>query len=87
MGDYVAAPATLCPRGERPASAPPSAFTISSKTMPVVGLKPSEYPELAEAASLIATAEGLTGHGRAVDIRLQGLRRSGTADGESSEKK
>ena len=87
MGDYVAGPSHVMPTGGTARFSSALSIHHFIKTMPVVGLKPSEYPELAEAASLIATAEGLTGHGRAVDIRLQGLRRSGTADGESSEKK
>ena len=87
MGDYVAGPSHVMPTGGTARFSSALSVHHFLKTMPVVGLKPGEYPELAEAASVIATAEGLTGHSRAVDIRLQDFRGTGPRDGESSEKR
>ena len=73
MGDYVAGPSHVMPTGGTARFNSALSIHHFLKTMPVVGLKPEAYPPLAEAASRIAKAEGLTGHARAVEVRLQGL--------------
>ena len=82
MGDYVAGPSHVMPTGGTARFS--SALSVHQflKTMPIVGLKPSEYRKLAEAASVIARAEGLTGHARAVEVRLDSL--NGAADGDEN---
>ncbi len=79
MGDYVAGPSHVMPTGGTARFNSALSIHHFLKTMPVVGLKPEAYPPLAEAASQIAKAEGLTGHARAVEVRLQGLARGGDA--------
>ena len=73
MGDYVAGPSHVMPTGGTARFNSALSIHHFLKTMPVVGLKPEAYPPLAEAASRIAKAEGLTGHARAVEVRLEGL--------------
>jgi histidinol dehydrogenase len=70
MGDYVAGPSHVMPTGGTARFSSALSVHHFLKTMPVVGLKPEEYRGLAQAASLIARAEGLTGHARAVEARL-----------------
>ena len=78
MGDYVAGPSHVMPTGGTARFSSALSVHHFLRTMPVIGLKPAEYPRLAEAAAVIARAEGLTGHARAVEVRLDGL-----ADGSS----
>ncbi len=73
MGDYVAGPSHVMPTGGTARFSSALSVHHFLKTMPVVGLKPEEYRELAEAAATIARAEGLTGHARAVEVRLSDL--------------
>ena len=73
MGDYVAGPSHVMPTGGTARFNSALSIHHFLKTMPVVGLKPEAYRPLAEAASRIAKAEGLTGHARAVEVRLNGL--------------
>ncbi len=82
MGDYVAGPSHVMPTGGTARFS--SALSVHQflRTMPIVGLKPGEYRKLAEAASVIARAEGLTGHARAVEVRLDSL--NGAADGDKN---
>ena len=79
MGDYVAGPSHVMPTGGTARFNSALSVHHFLKTMPVVGLKPEAYPALAKAASRIAKAEGLTGHARAVEVRLDGL--EGAANG------
>lgn len=82
MGDYVAGPSHVMPTGGTARFS--SALSVHQflRTMPIVGLKPGEYRKLAEAASVIARAEGLTGHARAVEVRLDSL--NGASDGDKN---
>ena len=73
MGDYVAGPSHVMPTGGTARFNSALSIHHFLRTMPVVGLKPESYRPLAEAASRIAKAEGLTGHARAVEVRLNGL--------------
>ena len=79
MGDYVAGPSHVMPTGGTARFNSALSVHHFLKTMPVVGLKAGEYGELAEAAAVIARAEGLTGHARAVEVRLEGLKAAGGA--------
>ena len=85
MGDYVAGPSHVMPTGGTARFSSALSVHHFQKTMPVVGLKAEEYGELAAAAAVIARAEGLTGHARAVEIRLDGLKAgNGTGTRKSS---
>ena len=70
MGDYVAGPSHVMPTGGTARFNSALSVHHFLKTTPVVGLKPEHYRELGEAAVLIARAEGLTGHARAVEARF-----------------
>ncbi len=83
MGDYVAGPSHVMPTGGTARFSSALSVHHFLRTMPVVGLKPAEYPRLAEAAAVIARAEGLTGHARAVEVRLDGLREGVSKGGAS----
>jgi histidinol dehydrogenase len=74
VGDYIAGPSHVMPTGGTARFNSALSVHHFLKTMPVVGLKPEEYPKLAEAASTIARAEGLTGHARALEVRLKDLK-------------
>jgi histidinol dehydrogenase len=82
MGDYVAGPSHVMPTGGTARFNSALSVHHFLKTMPVVGLKPSKYPELARAAAVIARAEGMTGHARAVEIRLDSARENGATAGD-----
>ena len=82
MGDYVAGPSHVMPTGGTARFSSALSVHHFLKTMPVVGLKPSKYPELARAAAVIARAEGMTGHARAVEIRLDSARENGATAGD-----
>ena len=86
MGDYVAGPSHVMPTGGTARFS--SALSVHQflKTMPVIGLKPEEYGGLAEAAAVIARAEGLTGHAMAVEVRLRDLENLGNVDRHGGDK-
>ncbi len=46
------------------------------RTMPVVGLSPTEFQKLGKAAVHIADAEGLSGHATAIQVRLDEIAKS-----------
>ncbi len=73
VGDYVAGPSHVMPTGGTARFGSTLSVHHFLKTVPVVGLKPEEYGELGQQAATIARAEGLTGHARALEIRLQQL--------------
>ncbi len=73
MGDYVAGPSHVMPTGGTARYSSALSVHHFLRTMPVVGLKEDAYGKLAEAAAIIARAEGLTGHARAVEARLPQL--------------
>ena len=78
MGDYVAGPSHVMPTGGTARFNSALSVHHFLKTMPVVGLKPEGYRDLAQAAITIARAEGLTGHARAVEVRLDYLGADGS---------
>ena len=85
MGDYVAGPSHVMPTGGTARFSSALSVHHFLKTMPVVGLRPESYQELAEAAAIIARAEGLSGHARAVEIRLDDLGSVRSVPGEAGE--
>ena len=76
MGDYVAGPSHVMPTGGTARFSSALSVHHFQKTVPIIGLKPSSpgYREIAEAAITIARAEGLTGHARALEVRLDNLK-------------
>ena len=85
MGDYVAGPSHVMPTGGTARFNSALSVHHFLKTMPVVGLKPEQYPPLARAAATIARAEGLTGHSRALEVRLEYLGAHGDGHQGNSE--
>ena len=83
MGDYVAGPSHVMPTGGTARFSSALSVHHFLRTMPVIGLKPEGYKELAAAAATIARAEGLTGHARAVEIRLEGASRTAKPSGDT----
>ena len=81
MGDYVAGPSHVMPTGGTARFSSALSVHHFLKTIPVVALKPAEYHKLADAAAIIARAEGLAGHARAVEARLDDLRAVGREGG------
>ena len=77
MGDYIAGPSHVMPTGGTARFS--SALSVHQfvRTMPVVGLSPSDFQRLGPAAVEIARAEGLGGHASAVEVRLKSLKNAG----------
>ena len=73
MGDYIAGPSHVMPTGGTARFGSALSVHHFLRTMPVVGLSPSEFQKLGKAAIHIADAEGLSGHASAVQIRLDSL--------------
>lgn len=69
LGDYVAGPSHVMPTGG--AARFSSAMHVGDfvRTMSVVGLTPRATQAIADAAAIIAGAEGLAGHARAARLR------------------
>ena len=83
MGDYVAGPSHVMPTGGTARYSSALGVHQFLKTVPVVALRQEAYRELGEAAVSIARAEGLTGHARAAQVRLDYL--GGLKDGTGSD--
>ncbi len=73
MGDYIAGPSHVMPTGGTARFNSALSVHHFMRTMPVVGLSPSEFKGLGAAAIQIAHAEGLTGHSGAIEVRLEKL--------------
>ena len=73
MGDYIAGPSHVMPTGGTARFGSALSVHHFLRTMPVVGLSPTEFQNLGPAAVHIANAEGLSGHAGAVQIRLDKL--------------
>ena len=69
LGDYVAGPSHVMPTGGTARFGSGLSVRSFLKFSPVVGLDETKSAELGKAASLIARAEGLTGHAEAAEIR------------------
>ena len=74
MGDYVAGPSHVMPTGGSARFSSALGVRHFLRTMPVIGLETATFSEVAEAASTIARAEGLTAHANAIQVRLASLR-------------
>jgi histidinol dehydrogenase len=74
MGDYIAGPSHVMPTGGTARFGSALSVHHFLRTMPVVGLSPSDFQNLGPAAVQIANAEGLAGHAGAVQVRLDSLK-------------
>ncbi|MCK6564880.1 MAG: histidinol dehydrogenase [Dehalococcoidia bacterium] len=72
IGDYTAGPSHTMPTGGSARWSSPLSVNDFIKTTSVVNVPDEVTEELARAASVIARAEGLTAHARAVERRIQG---------------
>jgi histidinol dehydrogenase len=71
VGDYIAGPSHVMPTGGTARFSSALGVHQFLKTMPVIALKAAGFEEMAQAVSVIARAEGLTAHARAVEIRME----------------
>ncbi len=74
MGDYIAGPSHVMPTGGTARFGSALSVHHFLRTMPVVGLSPTDFLHLGPAAVQIANAEGLAGHAGAVQVRLDSLK-------------
>ena len=74
MGDYIAGPSHVMPTGGTARFGSALSVHHFLRTMPVVGLSPTDFEHLGPAAVRIANAEGLAGHAGAVQARLDALK-------------
>jgi histidinol dehydrogenase len=72
IGDYTAGPSHTMPTGGSARWSSPLSVNDFLKVISVVNVPEEATEELARAASVLARAEGLTGHALAVERRLQG---------------
>lgn len=72
VGDYTAGPSHTMPTGGSARWSSPLSVNDFLKIISVVNIPEDLTEELARAASVLARAEGLTGHARAVERRIQG---------------
>jgi len=72
IGDYTAGPSHTMPTGGSARWSSPLSVNDFLKITSVVNIPEGLTEELAKAASVLARAEGLTGHARAVERRIQG---------------
>ena len=73
MGDYIAGPSHVMPTGGTARFSSALGVHQFLRTMPVVDLSPADFRRLGPAAVQIAQTEGLDGHARAVQVRLDSL--------------
>ena len=73
VGDYVAGPSHVMPTGGTARWSSPLSVDDFLRTANVVALKERSFVELGQAAAIIARAEGLTAHAKAVEERLKKL--------------
>jgi len=72
LGDYIAGPSHVMPTGGSARYASPLGVNDFLKLTSVIAVDDSQMQELGPAAALIARAEGLTGHARALEMRVEG---------------
>ena len=72
IGDYTAGPSHTMPTGGSARWSSPLSVNDFLKTTSVVNIPEGMTEELARHASVLARAEGLTGHARALERRIQG---------------
>lgn len=71
LGDYIAGPSHVMPTGGSARYASPLSVNDFLKLTSLVAVEEAVFQELGAAAALIARAEGLTAHARALEIRLE----------------
>jgi len=71
LGDYIAGPSHVMPTGGSARYASPLSVNDFLKTMSLIAVRDDLMRALAPAGALIARAEGLTGHARALERRLE----------------
>ncbi|MGI8553268.1 MAG: histidinol dehydrogenase [Dehalococcoidia bacterium] len=72
LGDYIAGPSHVMPTGGSARYASPLSVNDFLKITSLIAVDESVLQDLGAAAALIARAEGLTAHARALEIRLEG---------------
>ncbi len=72
LGDYVAGPSHVMPTAGTARFASALGVHHFLRHMPVISLNAATLKEIGPAAAAIGRAEGLTGHARAVEMRLEG---------------
>lgn len=72
LGDYVAGPSHVMPTGGSARYASPLSVNDFLKVTSLVDLSAAELRHTGEYAAALARAEGLTGHARAIEMRLEG---------------
>jgi histidinol dehydrogenase len=70
LGDYVAGPSHVMPTGGTARHASALNVRDFQRVMPVVGLSPGALSRIGPAGALMARAEGLEAHARAIESRL-----------------
>jgi histidinol dehydrogenase len=76
VGDYIAGPNHVLPTGGTARFFSPLGVDDFLKRTSVVRFEPPKLRELGPDVIRLAAIEGLTGHGRSVDLRLQKIRRA-----------
>jgi histidinol dehydrogenase len=76
VGDYIAGPNHVLPTGGTARFFSPLGVDDFLKRTSVVRFEPPKLRELGMDVIRLAEIEGLTGHGRSVDLRLQKIRRA-----------
>jgi histidinol dehydrogenase len=71
LGDYVAGPSHVLPTGGSARFSSPLSVEDFLKTTSVIALEREVWKQLGEVAMVIAEAEGLAGHARAMRIRMK----------------
>jgi histidinol dehydrogenase len=73
LGDYTAGPSHVMPTGGTARFSSPINVAEFTKVISVIAANTSAVRRLGAATSTLARAEGLTGHARAIERRLEGL--------------
>jgi histidinol dehydrogenase len=76
VGDYIAGPNHVLPTGGTARFFSPLGVDDFLKRSSVIRFEPPKLRELGGDVIRLAAIEGLTGHGRSVDLRLQKIRRA-----------
>jgi histidinol dehydrogenase len=71
LADYIAGPSHVMPTGGSARYSSPLTVTDFRKVTSVVALRDADLEQLGPAAARIAHAEGLAGHARAIEVRLE----------------
>ncbi len=74
IGDYIAGPSHVMPTGGAARFSSPLTIDDFLKSTSIVAIDVETFKKVAPAATTIAQIEGLGGHARAVDIRLNKIR-------------